>query len=95
MGFKGVYIAQTCFPDEDQAVCLLNELSRKEKIKMTIMIWLVCRLEDVCDDELPDKTEIKTDKSSPTVVFLEDIPRHPKNDVLPQKILDAMYVDNV
>ena len=62
---------------------------------MTIKIWLVFRLEDVCDDELPDKTEIKTDKSSPTVVFLEDIPRHPKNDVLPQKILDAMYVYNM
>ena len=56
-------------------------------------VYLACSLEDVSDDELPNKHINKRDKSSPRVVFLENIPKHPQNDVIPQKILDAMYVD--
>ena len=44
------------------------------------------------DDESTSKQDDRQDESAAKIVFLENIPKHPQNDVIPQKILDAMYV---
>lgn len=64
--------------------------SISQKIQWQAFRDLEERLEDVSDDELPNKYNNKRNNSPPRVVFLENIPKHPQNDVIPQKILDAI-----